>query len=175
MLLGACAPEMQQRPLPCLERDRAAAFVRSSEEARVLAAANRRLQGATRRELRNGRGRDVHLLPPVPRVDAHAGLAVGRGELAETGEAHRVALPERFRDRVEHGVDGLGRFALAEAALARDLFDELLLCHLGLLLWTSWTTGRYRMLARFPLNHAAFRMVRPRRFPPHETRGTSAR
>ena len=66
----------------------------------------------------------------------------------------------------------LRRVALAEAALRRHGVDELLLGHLELLLWTRWTTGRYRTLRTVSAQPCGFRIVRPRRFPPHERAGS---
>ena len=49
----------------------------------------------------------MHLLRRVARVDALARRALGRGELAEAGEAHRLAALQRLGDRVEERVDRL--------------------------------------------------------------------
>jgi hypothetical protein len=51
--------------------------------------------------------------------------ALLRGELAEAGEGHCVALLERVGDGVEEGVDRLRRIALGEPAPVRHLVDEV--------------------------------------------------
>src|SRR4051794_18673246 len=86
----------------------------------------RGLELAAGRELRHGRRGDLDALTRA-RVDALAGGAGGRGELAEAGEVHRVAGLQRLRDRFEESVDGLARVTCREPALLGDLVDELLL------------------------------------------------
>src|SRR5690348_10196919 len=86
----------------------------------------RRLQLAAGAELRNGAGCDLDALAR-PRIDAHTGSAVRRGELAEAREVDGIAGLQRVGDRLHERVDGLPRVAVREAALSRDLLDELLL------------------------------------------------
>src|SRR5581483_8392206 len=104
-------------------RGRAAAPSLSSEEWGRGAASRaspvsvqRRLQLAAGRELRHGGGADRHLLAGA-RVDAHALGAPRGGELAEAGEADRVAGLERAGDGLEHRVDRGGGLLLRERRL----------------------------------------------------------
>src|SRR6185369_17661617 len=77
-------------------------------------------------ELRLGRSLDGHRFAGA-RVAAGRSLALGNREGAETDQTHFVALAERRRDRVEHGLDGLGRIALREAARVGDGADQIVL------------------------------------------------
>src|SRR5262249_8311466 len=101
------------------------------EAAAALPAADGLLQRAPCGELRHRGRRDMHLLARVARVHAHPRLPLGGRELSESREVDLIAPRQRVRDRLEHGVDGLGRLALAEATPLGDCIDELLLCHLG--------------------------------------------
>src|SRR6478736_8756314 len=113
---------------PRLDSEEAAGV---SETGAALPAADGLLQRAPGRELRHRGRRDVHLLARVARVHAHARLAVGGRELPESCEVDLIPAPERLGDRFQHGVDGLGRLALAEPASLGNGVDELLLGHLG--------------------------------------------
>jgi hypothetical protein len=46
-------------------------------------------------------------------------------ELAEPGERHIAATRQRLLDGVEHGINGLAGFGLAQVCAAGDLIDEL--------------------------------------------------
>ena len=61
----------------------------------------------------------------VARVDSLAGGTILNCELAEAGEAHLLAVPQRIRDRVEERIDCFGGIAAAEPALCGDTLDEL--------------------------------------------------
>src|SRR5580765_4384909 len=113
---------------PRLDSEEAAGV---SETGAALPAADGLLQRAPGRELRHRGRRDVHLLARVAGVHAHPRLAVGGCELPESCEVDLITPPERLRDRFEHGVDGLGRLALAEPASLGNGVDELLLGKLG--------------------------------------------
>src|SRR5581483_5783458 len=89
-------------------------------------ALERGLQLAAGAELRNGRGGDLNALPGA-RVHALTRGAVGRRELAEAREVDRVAALQRLGHGLHEGVDGLARVAVRQAALRRDLVDEILL------------------------------------------------
>src|SRR5581483_6099503 len=89
-------------------------------------ALERGLQLAAGAELRDGRGGDLNALPGA-RVHALTRGAVGRRELAEAREVDRVAALQRLGHGLHEGVDGLARVAVRQAALRRDLVDEILL------------------------------------------------
>src|SRR5579862_5523391 len=95
----------------------------------ALAALDRRLQRAAGRELRDARGRDVHLLARVARIHAGASGALLARELPETGERDVPPALERVGDRFEEGVDRLARVTSRQLTPPRDLVDELLLGH----------------------------------------------
>src|SRR5581483_5805113 len=92
----------------------------------VLLALQRRLQLAAGAELRHRGGSDLDALTGA-RVDALARRPRSGGELAEAREVDRVAGLQRLGDGLHEGVDGLAGVAGREAALRRDLVDEVLL------------------------------------------------
>src|SRR6185295_3500268 len=65
-----------------------------------------------------------------------------RRELAESGEGHLAATLERVRDRIEKGVNRLGRVPAREPGFRRDLVNELLFRQDLLLLSTVRITGK---------------------------------
>src|SRR5262249_40268321 len=75
------------------------------------------LEAGAGRKLRDGRGRDRHLLAGRPWVDALAFSTPGRREFAESREGHRLALLEGVGDRVEEGVDRARRIAATHLRL----------------------------------------------------------
>src|SRR5437588_4357070 len=107
---------------------------RESEDSSPRLAAYGRLERASRRKLRNGRRRDLHLLSRPPRVDPRTRGAVLRGELPEPGEVHGLARLERIRDGIEKRVHGLLGITLVEAASGRHPIHEFLFGHEPLLL-----------------------------------------
>src|SRR5439155_4515512 len=124
---------------------------------RVLAAANRTLERAAGRELRHRRRGDLDLLARA-RVDAGARRALGRRELAEAGEVHRIASLEGIRDCLQKSVHGLRSIAIRQAGLRRHLLDEVILGHNPLLLsrttisWSRRTltgSSAFRITMRF--------------------------
>src|SRR5437868_10113572 len=132
----------------CPRNARGAAFAapsRSSEETcpgcLAAAALDCGLERAAGRELRDLRGRDVHLLARVTGIDACASRAVLARELAETGEGNVTAALQRVRDRLEERVDRLARIARRQLATPRDLVHKLLLGHVPLLLSLIGSTG----------------------------------
>src|SRR5262249_61830707 len=96
----------------------------------TVAAADGLLEGAPGRELGHPGRRNLNFLAGVPWVDPLARRAVLRGELAEPCERDLFAVLQGVRDRVDHGVDSLARFATAHIGLLRHPIDELLLGHL---------------------------------------------
>jgi hypothetical protein len=50
---------------------------------------------------------------------------LGNMKLAEPGERHVAAARQRLLDGVEHGVNGLAGFGLAQVCATGDLIDEL--------------------------------------------------
>src|SRR5262249_43497039 len=97
----------------------------------------RRLELAAGAELRHGRRRDLDTLAGA-RVDALTGGALRGRELAEAREVDRVPALQRLRYGLHEGVDGLSCIACREAALRRDLLDELLLRQSLLLTRDHW-------------------------------------
>jgi hypothetical protein len=51
--------------------------------------------------------------------------ALGDMELAEPGERHIAATRQRLLDGVEHGINRLAGFGLAQVCATGDLIDEL--------------------------------------------------
>src|SRR4051812_5208670 len=108
------------------ERQRAAVAALSSAVRARCSALQCGLELATRAELRHGRGRNLDALART-RVHALPGGPVSGRKLAEAREVDRVAALEGLGHGLHEGVDGLAGVASREAALRRDLVDEVLL------------------------------------------------
>src|SRR5919201_625782 len=91
----------------------------------AAATADGLLQLAAGGKARNRRRRNVNLLARVARVHALTCRAPLRRELAESGERNLLPALQGLGDRVQKGVDGLGRVAPREVRLRRDLVYEL--------------------------------------------------
>src|SRR5213080_1065873 len=87
-------------------------------------ALQRGLELAAGAELRHRRRRDLDALTGA-RVHALAGGPGGGRELAEAREVDRVAALQGLGHGLHEGVDGLAGVAGREAALRRDLVDEV--------------------------------------------------
>src|SRR4051794_13450126 len=98
---------------------------RSNLTLRPVSALERRLELAARRELRHRRRGDVDALSGT-RVHALTRCTLGGRELAEAGEADRVAALQPFGHDFHERLDGLAGIAVLEPALLRDLRDEVL-------------------------------------------------
>src|SRR5262249_47055378 len=107
------------------ERQRAARAALPELRFRLGSAAlERGLHLAAGAELRHRRRRDVDALSGA-RIHTLARGAVRSRELAEPREVDRVAALERLGHGLHEGVDGLAGVAGREAALRRDLVDEV--------------------------------------------------